>query len=760
MLSKEKASQLALLFDGEIPEGIFQGGEFYFDIFDFSIIPVELISGIYESLIDEETKKLDSAVYTPSFLVEYILSNTVDAFFQDDKNKQLTECKVFDPSAGSGIFLVQAFRRMVDREIQQNKSKKITRNRLREIVNNNLFGIDINEQALKVTCFSIYIAMLDYFEPNSILPKFEFPNLIGSNLFTANFFNEKHAFNTVINSKGVDFILGNPPWKNDKDKYHINWLKENNKTVGGFEIAQSFLLRSNEFMQMKTISALIVTSTIFYNVSTKTKIFKQEFLRQFCVDRFFDLSAVRRLVFEEKNSPCSIVFYRRSNNDNYMNNVVKHFSVKSNLFLKYYKTLVIEKFDQEEILQKHFIENDWMFKVALYGNTLDFVLLKKIEENKYKVSDLIDGQKIVKGAGIKSNKGKHFADFLIGMPIVENGSIADYYTPVTENYHRLRQSDVYYESGRKKELFFGNKILIKEQARNESDLVISYCDKNIVYKNGVWGISSNDNDLIKLIYSILISKLYTYFIYITSCSWGVSTRPQIRLDEELLSFPYKKHTKKSEEMLIDLINRFLEGYKGFYNKFSLGTPHRDEEAFDKINILINNLYNISGYEKDLIDYVLEISRYQFQESKQQKVIRKVHDDNKSLEAYADVFFNEFSNLYEDEYLQVEVFPLNHFIAMNFFFLTEKPDKRVIIKEGATKEKDVFRAISNNISISEVSKKLFVQKDIKGFEENSFYIIKPNEYKCWHRAMAWYDVAEIKQTIEEAEIGYIKENFNV
>ncbi|MDO9613337.1 MAG: hypothetical protein Q7J86_02295, partial [Bacteroidota bacterium] len=64
ILTQEQAISLALVFDGEKPEKgtLFHGTDFYFEVFDFSIIPVEVISGIYESLIDYETRKLHSAV--------------------------------------------------------------------------------------------------------------------------------------------------------------------------------------------------------------------------------------------------------------------------------------------------------------------------------------------------------------------------------------------------------------------------------------------------------------------------------------------------------------------------------------------------------------------------------------------------------------------------------------------------------------------------------------------------------------------------
>lgn len=756
-LSKEQALTLSDVFSGEVLQAgsLFYGSEFFFEIFDFSIIPVELISGIYESLIDPETRKLNAAVYTPSFLVEYILTETVGKFL--DKNSENVECKIFDPSVGSGIFLVQGYRRMVEKELEIKGSIKKTR--LREIAVNNLFGIDIEKQALKVTCFSIYIAMLDYIDPASILTSFKFPDLIDSNLFEADFFDTKHSYNSKITKESIDFILGNPPWKSDKSPNHLKWLEDNNITIARFEIAQSFLLRSRDFMTIETNTALIVTSTIFYNISEPAKIFKNSFLTAFCIDAFLDLSPVRRLIFEEKNNPCAIVFYHLSQKYEHLESVIYHSSVKSNIFLKYFKSLVIEKFDRKRIPQKYFIENEWMFKVALYGNTLDFALLKKFRSNK-RIKDLIDGKTIFKGAGIKSNKGKDYADFLIGLPLIENGDIKDFYTPIDSHLKRLKKGNVYFESGRIKELFRGNKILIKEQARNESELVISYVAEDCVYKNGVWGICSEYADIVKQLYAFLISDFYTYFIFITSCSWGVGTRPQIRLDEEYLAFPIIVQADVMVE-LGALVDKFLNPFREFYQKdFVLGHPSEDTSTLKAINIKIEELYSIKSYEKDLIDFALKVSRYQFQESKQLLFTKRIRSEEDTLEKYVGVFISEFENLYTGEYLKADVYILDYFIAINFVFQNESPEFVVNYISDVTDEKSIFEILSNNISIEKKVQNLYIQKDIKGFEDNSFYIIKPNEYKCWHRAMAWYDVAEIKAAIEKAEVNHLTEIWNV
>ena len=280
------------------------------------------------------------------------------------------------------------------------------------------------------------------------------------------------------------------------------------------------------------------------------------------------------------------------------------------------------------------------------------------------------------------------------------------------------------------------------------------------YKNGVWGICSKNGDVIQQLYAFLISDFYTYFIFITACSWGVGTRPQIRLDEEYLAFPVITNTDIMAELGV-LAHKFLKPFREFYqDDFVLGSPSKDKTTLDAINTKIEKLYSIKPYEKDLIDYVLKISRYQFQESKQSQITRKVQSQEDILQQYVNVFISEFESLYTNEYLKADVYALDYFIAINFVFQNEKPPSIINFVSDVTDEAAIFKILSNNISITKKVQNLYIQKDIKGFEANSFYIIKPNEYKCWHRAMAWYDVAEIKTAIEEAEIDHLIETWNV
>lgn len=765
-LSKAQAVNLSNIFSGEIdtnPNSIFFGSDFYFEIFDFSIIPVEVISGIYESLISEETRNEHSAVYTPSFIVERILSDTVDPFLARSRNK---ECTVFDPSCGSGIFLVQSYRRMVDRQIEQGK-QRLTKVRLREIAQNNLFGVDLNSQALKVTCFSIYIAMLDYQDPKTILDNFQFPSLLGENLFVADFFDSKNDFNDILKGKKIRFILGNPPWKDDKSPLHLQWINAANvyskKISGEIEIASSFLLRCQSFMDSDTITALITTSTVFTNISSTAKQFKTRFLSSFLVDRYLDLSPVRHLIFEEKINPASIVYYRLRNSNHALDNLVLHESVKWNIFLKYFKTILVDRFDHKKIPQKLFLENEWMFKVCLYGSNLDYSLIKRLKSLGSNLLTFFDNKSAFKGGGFHKGSPGKYQCFkpIIDKKLIENKEVLKYYSRPYSNV-RVKKEDAFIKSGRVAELYEGFQILIKEQAKEESEIVVSLTNEAYAFRSGVFGLTSKDPEFIYFVYAIMVSRLYEYYIFMISGSWGASTRPQIRLDDEFLSFPIPDTDPKIKKGIVELVKKFIGPFEEYYNKpVQLGLPYFKVKDLDAINLAVNELFGISAYEKDLIDYTLSVSRYQFQENKQKLFRKKINDKPEILQKYASIFSHELKLIYE-EHFAIDVYLMDEFIAIHFVYNSNKAQKDEITIHTEESYVQRFFAQVGKLSHSKLSagtnaENIFVQSDLKGFEKDSFYIIKPNELRCWHPAMAWYDFADIKQQIEQAELKYLKQH---
>jgi hypothetical protein len=384
-------------------------------------------------------------------------------------------------------------------------------------------------------------------------------------------------------------------------------------------------------------------------------------------------------------------------------------------------------------------------------------------------NDFVEKHNGYKGSGvIKTSertitKPKHYSN-LVGFPFIENDDVKLYYTPNSDII--TEEHDVNFIRGRKTELFLYPKILLKEQCVEESLLGISYQNSKSIYVNGVFGISFTDTSITKLLYSFFLNDWLTYFLFLTTGAWGLGTRPSVRF-KEFLSFPFIEPDEIIKNELINLVNQFLKPFEEYYKQDvrSESLPVNNT-ILSKINHIINEIYGIKGYEKDLIDYVLNVARYQFQESKQH-LLNFTNENNHNrerkfvLKNYASVFLQEFGKIYDDEFMQVEIYSLNHFIAMKFNFLNSKPPKQIVDSENKD-EREILKRLAN-LSVSQIAnasdptKNLFVQKDIKGFEENSFYIIKPNEYKCWHRAIAWYDVAEFKESIQKAELNRLNNN---
>ena len=96
-----------------------------------------------------------------------------------------------DPSCGSGIFLVESLRRIIEKYIVvenvKNTNTESFRESLRNLVCDNIFGIDKDYDAIQVAIFSIYLTLLDYQKPADI-EKFKFPDLYGTNLIHSDAF--------------------------------------------------------------------------------------------------------------------------------------------------------------------------------------------------------------------------------------------------------------------------------------------------------------------------------------------------------------------------------------------------------------------------------------------------------------------------------------------------------------------------------------------------------------------------------------------
>lgn len=694
--------------------------------FDFSIIPIELVSSIYETFLNAKQAEI-KAYYTPTFLVDYMINTTITPFL-NDLDKTDSNCKVLDPACGSGIFLIEALRKIINKEEQINHNKKITPERLKELVENNIFGIDKDESAINIAIFSLYITLLDYQDPRSLLD-FTFPHLKNKNFFVDDFFNTSGSFNKTL--KDINVILSNPPYGSIKDK-HQQWAKNNSISISDNQIAQSFLARIKDFSTDSTNVSMVVTSKILYNANANE--FRKYFLYNFCIKSILELSSVRRLIFTKAIPPVCVINYKyKQDSITNLGNTINYLTLKPSLFFKYFKTLLIEKQDEKRIKQSILYKYDWLWKILLYGSILDFYFIKRLKEQYKSLNDLttLEGLSSRQGLIINGN-GNYDSTHLIGLPFLDTKKkILDHFCINLTNTEKFNKSTVH--RVRTEDVYKGEKVLLKRGLDSNLSCVAAYSDSDIVFTNSINSIKINPNsstDILLNIAGLFNSDLYTYLNLLMASAVGVE-RNEI-YENEYLTYPYQFDN--------DIIN--------FVKKLDC----RNLSNYKNINTYINRVFNLSDLETDLIDYALNISipiwKYGDNPTLKNVPIALQNATKEQFMDYANVFIETFSEEYQDFYVDIHRF--KYCTLFNFKARQSKSTRPQIEFIEDSNIENIVKQISN-YSLNDITNKIFIKKDIKGFNENSFFVIKTNEYKNWHKAIARLDVNEFSNAIWEAEL---------
>jgi len=727
-------SYLHELFSGsDIHEDVIQLS--LFELYDFNIIPIELISEVYERFIGKKKKKEKAAYYTPSFLVDYILEKTVKTHL--DTNKA---CKVFDPACGSGIFLVESLRSIIAKNLDE--KDEIEKEKLKKLLADNIFGVDIDENAINLTIFSLCLTLLDYIEPKD-MTKFKLPNLLDKNLFKADFFDTEHSFNKKI--KNLDFILGNPPWgsdtKKEKDSPHLQYFQTNRVPVSDKQIAQTFIARTKDFSNEKTKCALVLPSKpILYNHNASN--FRQYFLKHFNIKEILELSPVRNQIFSGAVAPTSIIFFNYSHNETTEDNVVLHTSIKPNIFLQYLKLIVIEKSDIKQIKQHYFKKYDYLWKIMLYGNVLDFYLIKRLKENYESLNQVIEKNNLQFGQGFQlgggdQNNGTH----LLGKLYLDTKkkALSKFFLNKTSckkweisTLHRPRTGEV----------FQPPYVLLKKGfSKQDFSLVSAYTENEFVFTHSVTAIRSANKLLLKNICGVLNSIISSYYLLLQGNSAGIE-REQSDDSVDRFNIPIV-----IEEKISNQVNKIQHNYKKLYyevlHNSQLKTQIESEEK--KLNEIILDSFELSNMEKTLLDYAIHITIPQINN----KIEPVAKTTEKQLKKYAQIFIDHFGKRWDGNpnYFTIDIYSNNYIVGINIKVVDSKPSRKIRIYPNK-KANELFKLIK--LGEEKITDIFYKQRDIRGFNESSFYIVKSNQYKNWHPAVAHGDLAEFIEAMFKAE----------
>lgn len=754
-IPEQSLTWLIRLLQGEY---IATGQLSFFDLYDFSILPIEFISNVYEKFIGKENQDKNGAYYTPTFIVDYIVAETIGKKLKESNDYK---CKVLDPSCGSGIFLVESLRKIIEKYKEiHNITKTDTddfRKALSTIAKENIFGIDKDKSAIQVAVFSIYLTLLSYQEPADI-EHFKFPNLIGTNFICSDTFdvnnpelkafeNKKHQF---------DYIVGNPPWKRGgvkKGSSCEQYLKQRklHKIVCNKELAQAFVLRCMDFTSADTQCALVLASKVLYNLDSNK--FRTFVLSHLYINQVFELAPVRKEVFNKSNdpavAPACILFFKNAYGENTDNNVITHIALKPSRFFSMFKVFSLTRNDIQEIQQDKLKANDYLWKILVYGSYLDFVFIKRLKDRSM-VSDVIASNGFIRKQGLKAKDSNKEMDVssLVNLNYIKTNKVKKYHIfQDDEKWNLPKVGYVYRKSGKiVTDLYKAPILLITGGTKADLHAVsaISYIDG--VFKSSLTGIKGYGSESIAIlqnIQAILNSQFFAYYNLLTFSSSGIE-REETH-DDEKLNVPYCEGLNNIVETIEDLSNKYYG--QTMYDK---SLEKQIDSQIAAIETSIYDKLNCSDLERDLINYAKTISIPLATRSHgYDKIFSIIKQDDTLLEDYAQVYIDRFANSFNrnGKRFVVDVHYSEQLIGM-FLRIIDEKDFTEEMPDPKTDGDLLSKAIAFSIKLSSqrITDQLFVQKDIRGFEKDYFYIIKPNERRLWHRAIAHLDVNEFADAI--------------
>ena len=294
----------------------------------FDAIGVELLGSIYERYLGNtirvtpqrvkveekpEVRKAGGVYYTPKYIVDYIVKNTVGKIVEGKSPKQIEKIRILDPACGSGSFLLGAYRYLIDYHLKYYREHpkqahvlyydpyyKINPDEITlpiqvkaRILKNNIFGVDIDPQAAEITMLSLYLKAIEGERGllpmrQHLLPSLSNNIICGNSLVGYDMFqrgqgtlfsdetqnrvnpfdwNSKSAgFGEIMENGGFDVVMGNPPYVRIQalDRAQVEYFARKYQSASGnYDIYALFVEKALQLLRKDGAHGFILPHKFF-----------------------------------------------------------------------------------------------------------------------------------------------------------------------------------------------------------------------------------------------------------------------------------------------------------------------------------------------------------------------------------------------------------------------------------------------------------------------------------------------------------------
>jgi len=747
--------------------------------YDFSVIPIETISAIWESFLGEQgklreahgngdSKRTTGAYYTPLHLAEL----TVDIALEDVEektNKPIHELKILDPACGSGVFLVSMFCRIA--ESFYRSSKKTTgiewARKLKPKLNQ-LYGIDISDTACHITCFSLYLAYLEWLEPSDVEYLLKYgeklpPLLANTEIDSWDTVHEGNIFdpNLSLEKRDFDIVIGNPPWvsgKNQKDENFLQWKKNNpERPCPSSQIAHGFLWEVPQYVSGEGVVCLLLPAGVLFN--ERTNKFQEDWLDRVTVERVINLSDLRHVLFSgsKAKNPCVCIRFRSFKPE--QESDIRYESPKMDVRSQKGGIIYVREEDTIILQQKEFLiaaknkNAPVVWKSHFWGSWRDNRLLSRLNELP-KLEDLIGkpngGKRLIFGRGGEPYRqsdaekdAKHYNPWW-GKNLKFISSLNESFLIVNPNslipipavFQKLRRSP-------ERKLFENPKILVSRDAQK-----VAYRNQPVYFSDSIQSIAAldtEDSNLLRFLTVVLNSDLTRYYLFHTSTRWAIER--DVVYIHEIGKIPFILPENSCDfSKAKRIINEVSETIDVFENKMNaqswFGLEEEARNISKTLESQIREYYDIDKYESLIIDDALQLYVKSFHPQQDQENIPTLREPNKDdCETYAKTLCEMLNHFGKGSQFKVrgEVFKGIPYSVIQVS-LTDRVSKSVPIIDTKEKLASVLKRME---SLLQEKKEPFVFcQNLKVFDGDSLYVLKPMQMRFWSRTTALNDADEI------------------
>jgi type I restriction-modification system DNA methylase subunit len=509
--------------------------------YSFSHLPVEVISSVYEELLTDSK----DIVYTP----EMIVSTLVDECMPIDKPQE--NFKLIDVSCGSGIFLVKAYKRLVqwwryEQWKQTGELKKPSLDTLKNLLTYSVYGVDVEEDAINLSIFSLALAILDEVDLNPpTWEKLKFPNL-SENIACKNFF----EYVTNREHHGLfDLVIGNPPFNLKKEngrepsrRDYFKGVKEQYGYQSPIQVpdenpALHFLCSSMSLLKDGAMLCMIQPSSpLLYQRDER---FKASLFGEYNLLQVIDFTNLDDKLWGRRRVATAAVFMEKAKPDdaNVLHLIANRvFSNTHKLFLEFdhYDFHFVRKYDaihlsyvwKANLLGGHRVKR--MLDVLTKQRTIGGFLKQKKKEG------WACGEGFIEWTGIGKPQR---ADFITGNTYLDTDDF-------TGKENRLRQCGVQqFLRPRKHEIYEAPHLLIRKIV-TDSGLISCLYDKYVTFRNGIYSIHAPEQDRADLEnlanYIDNNNILFRFMLQAMSGRAGVIKATSLN-DEDIKALPYPEY---------------------------------------------------------------------------------------------------------------------------------------------------------------------------------------------------------------------------